>query len=187
MSPGAHLLASWLVPYPFSLPHKERRVIALAGVAPDLDGAGWVVDRVNAWFGASTGYYEQYHHLIAHNLIAALALSLLASALAAKRRLAVFLLSLAAVHLHFLCDVLGSRGPDGDQWPIPYWLPFSQQHAWAWSGQWELSGWQNTTITISMLILAIFLGWRRRYSFVEVISFRLDRAFFKMLARRRCV
>jgi len=184
MSPGAHLLASWLVPYPFQFSLRERRAIALAGVTPDLDGVGWIVDRVSAWGGASTDYYAQYHHLIAHNLSAALVLSLLASAFAAKHRLAVFLLSLFAVHLHFLCDVLGSRGSDGYQWPIPYLYPFSLQHEWVWSGQWELSSWQNMVITGAMLVLAVFLSWRRRYSFVEVISATLDREFFKMLARR---
>jgi hypothetical protein len=34
-----------------------------------------------------------------------------------------------------------------------------------------------------MLIVAAYLGWHRRYSFVEVISAKLDRAFFEMLAR----
>ena len=184
MSPGAHLLASWLVPYPFQLPQRARRAVALAGIAPDLDGAGWVVDKVSAWAGAGTDYYAQYHHVIAHNLLAALVISLAASLLAARRRFAVFVLSLAVVHLHFLCDVLGSRGPDGYQWPIPYLSPFSQQRQWAWSGQWELNAWQNVVITCSLLILAIFLSWRRRYSFVEVISATLDREFFKMLARR---
>ena len=187
MSPGTHLLASWLVPYPFQLSHRARRAVALAGIAPDLDGAGWVIDRVSSWFGAGTDYYEQYHHMIAHNLLAALIISLVASIFAAGHRFAVFVLSLAAMHLHFLCDVLGSRGPDGYQWPIPYLSPFSQRHQWTWPGQWELSGWQNVTITCALLVLAIFLSWRRRYSFVEVISATLDREFFKMLARRSLI
>lgn len=183
MSPSAHLLASWLSAFPFGLAHRERRIVTLAGVSPDLDGVGWLADRMAPWWGVETDWYATYHHLIAHNLLAALVIAGVASLLAKSRRAVVFGLSLFVVHLHFLCDVLGSKGPDGYQWPISYLVPFSDGYPWVWSGQWELNAWQNTVIALTMLVIACFLAWRKRYSFVEVISSRLDRAFFAMLDR----
>lgn len=183
MSPSAHILASWLTAFPFHFAHRERRIISIAGVSPDIDGIGWLVDRAASLAGLETDYYSQYHHVIAHNVMAALVISVVASAIARTRRRLVFVLSFLVVHLHFLFDVLGSRGPDGYQWPIVYLYPFSAQYEWVWSGQWELSAWPNIAIALSMLIVAAYLGWRRRYSFVEVISAKLDRAFFEMLAR----
>ena len=183
MTPGAHLLASWLAALPCASSHRERRIVALAGVSPDLDGLGWLVDHLGARFGYGTDYYFSYHHAVAHNLLAALIISAIAAAAAKTRRLVIFGAALLVIHLHFLCDVAGSRGPDGYQWPIPYLLPFSAAYDWTWSGQWELNAWQNVAITFAMLALACWIGWRRRYSFVETISVRLDRAFFAIVAR----
>ena len=183
MAPGSHLLASWLIANRFTHSQRERRVVTLAGVAPDLDGMGWLINKANTFFGSSGDYYFQYHHVLAHNLLAAIVLSAIACSLASSRRLLVFGLSFVAVHLHFLCDVLGSRGPDGYQWPIFYFAPFYPAHEWVWSGEWELDAWQNILITLCMLAIALVWSWKQRYSFIQVISARLDRAFFDMLAR----
>jgi hypothetical protein len=45
-------------------------------------------------------------------------------------------------------DLVGSRGPAGYQWPIPYLLPFSNSWHWTWKGQWALNAWPNILITI---------------------------------------
>lgn len=183
MSPGAHLLASWLLANSALRSQRERRLVALAGLAPDLDGLGWLVDRTVAANGGSSDYYFAYHHLILHNLPASLALAGLAAWLAATCRWRTFALALLAIHLHFLLDVIGSKGPDGYQWPIPYLLPFTPDHAWTWSGQWELDAWPNLAITLAMLAIAGLWSWKCRYSFIEVISTTLDREFFKIVAR----
>ena len=49
------------------------------------------------------------------------------------------LLVFISFHLHLLCDLIGARGPDGDQWPIPYLKPFSNSVQLAWHGQWALN------------------------------------------------
>jgi inner membrane protein len=183
MSPGAHLLSSWLIANSLVTSQRERRIVTLAGLAPDMDAIGWLADRVNLWGGDVTDYYFQYHHLLVHNLFAGVVVSALACALAKTRRLLVFGLSLAVFHLHLICDLAGSRGPDGYQWPIHYLYPFYPEFEWTWSGQWELSGWQNTAITLTILAIAMTWAWKQRYSFVQVISAWLDREFFKMLER----
>jgi inner membrane protein len=185
MSPGSHLLASWLIANSFIKTQHERRIVTLAGLVPDADAVGWLADRVSEWQNDVTDYYFQYHHLICHNLLASVVIAGLASWLASSRKLAIFMLTLGVVHLHFLCDVLGSKGPDGYQWPIHYLYPFDSSFEWTWQGQWELSGWQNISITLTMLAIALTLAWRQRYSFVQVISSWLDREFFKMLVRYR--
>lgn len=184
MSPGSHLLTSWLLANSMEFERRERRVIALAGLAPDLDGIGYLIDRYNEFFGVDSFYFVQYHHVLGHNLLASLAISVCAALLASKRRTTVFAASVLATHLHFLCDVLGSKGPDGYQWPIPYLYPFTESVQWVWSGQWELSAWQNIVITFVMLLGAAILSIKQRYSFIEVISGWLDREFFKIVAKR---
>jgi len=45
----------------------------------------------------------------------------------------VALLAFVSFHLHLAEDILGSRGPDGYQWPIRYLKPFSQAAEFAFS------------------------------------------------------
>lgn len=184
MSPGAHLLSSWLLANSFQLRQRERRIVTIAGLSPDLDGIGWFVDRANILLGNSSDYFFQYHHVLGHNLLASFVIAGVCSALAHTRKQLVFFLAIGVVHLHLLCDLVGSKGPDGYQWPIRYLYPFDPEHQWVWSGQWELHAWQNTAITLTMLVVSMAWAWRQRYSFIQVISSWLDREFFEILARR---
>lgn len=183
MSPGSHLLSSWLVANYFVPTQRERRIVTLAGLSPDLDAIGWLADRVNDWRGYVSDYYFEYHHVIGHNVVASLIISAIVCSLASTRRPLIFMVSMLVIHLHLLCDLLGSRGPDGYQWPIHYLYPLNAELEWAWSGQWELSAWQNTAITLTLLGIAMAWAWKQRYSFVQVICGWLDREFFKMLER----
>ena len=63
-------------------------------------------------------------------------------------------------HLHLLCDLIGARGPDGDQWPIPYLKPFSNALQLTWHGQWALNAWQNFVITGLLLVATFWLAWK---------------------------
>lgn len=60
-------------------------------------------------------------------------------AMLAHSRVRAALCAFVAVHLHFVCDLLGSRGngPE-DLWGISYLSPFSSALAVEWSGQWPL-------------------------------------------------
>ena len=184
MTPGAHLLASWLTAYGSGADQRERRLVTMAGLSPDLDGFGWLIDRVSPLLGRESTLYETFHHVLGHNLVAAVVMACLAARLSPKRKIRVLGLSLLVFHLHILCDVMGSRGPDGYQWPIYYLVPFDSQFGWVWSGQWELSSWQNSAVMVGMLLVAGLIGWRERCSFLEVISVKLDRAFFDIWNRR---
>ena len=89
-----------------------------------------------------------------------------------------------AFHLHLLCDILGGRGPDGYQWPIPYLWPFAVPPEWIWSGQWALNAWPNFVITAVCILTTLYLAWRRGFSPVEIISRKWDEQVIAALRSR---
>lgn len=102
-------------------------VVALAGVLPDLDGLGIVADVFNHLVRhKETACYQDFHHFLMHGALGAAVVSA-ALACFARRRGRVAILALLVYHLHLLCDLVGSRGPDpGDKWPIWYLAPLSR-------------------------------------------------------------
>jgi hypothetical protein len=94
------------------------------------------------------------------------------------------LLVFISFHLHLLCDLVGARGPDGYQWPIPYIQPFSNTVQLAWQGQWALNGWQNIILTLLLLLATLWLAWKNATSPVELFSPRASLAFVQTLRRR---
>jgi LexA-binding, inner membrane-associated putative hydrolase len=87
-------------------------------------------------------------------------------------------------HLHLLCDLIGARGPDGDQWPIPYLKPFSNAIQLAWHGQWALNAWQNFVITGFLLLATFWIAWNYESSPVELVSERGNKTFVHVLHQR---
>jgi hypothetical protein len=153
-----HAELSWLLAQSLR-DRRDRVLVVAAGMAPDLDGLGVLY---------SHDAYESYHHVLFHGIFAAL-LTALACGIAARRRWATGMLSLAAFHLHLLCDIAGS----GRFWPIEYFWPVSRE-LYGWSHGWELLSWQNEVIGLiaTVACLAAALRWRR--TIVEVFSPRAD-------------
>ena len=182
MSPVTHFLAGW-VGFERLLPaRRDKALVVLAGLAPDLDGLGIVVDFATRVLGLpETDYYQAYHRLYGHGLPAALLISAIAGVLGERRR-EVALWAFVSVHLHFLCDLLGSRGSDpGDIWGIWYFAPFSLAIEIAWPGQWPLVGWQNLAITAVLLAVVLLRAAAAGYSPVRLLSGRIDAAFVATL------
>jgi inner membrane protein len=184
MNPLTHLLASWIVAAKTTDNLRDRRLVTLAGVAPDLDGLGIVLDIAN---GALTSgkyyYYPKYHHILSHGLPGAVACSIIMSALANRHR-RVFWLSFLTFHLHLLCDFVGSRGPDkNDFWPIYYLAPLRRHPVWEWQYQWRLDGWQNRVITLALLAWALCLAVKKGDSIVGVFNPRWDKVFVGVLQK----
>ncbi len=181
MSPLTHLLASWIVAAKTTDSLRDRRLVTLAGVLPDLDGLGIVFDIASGM--GNWRYYQAYHHWLSHGLPAAL---LCSAALAAfgRRRWQVFGLALIVFHLHLLCDLAGSRGPGADDfWPIFYFGPFSQHPMWIWKYQWGLDSWPNRVITVVLFGWALWLAVKRGDSFVGVFNRRVDQVFVGVLRK----
>ncbi len=180
MSPITHLLLGWsLASTTPGLQRRERAIVALASVVADLDGLGIVIDAATK----TTSLYADYHHALGHNLAFGVATTGLAI-IFAPRKLMVGALAFLSFHLHLLGDLLGSRGPDGYQWPIPYLQPFSSMWQWTWDGQWQLNAWPNFLLTGILLLLTFKLARDRGYSPIEIVSSRADQIFVDAIRAR---
>lgn len=183
MSPVTHFLASWVLA---SFPRLERRDVALitfAGVAPDIDGLGIIPELATRHSSRPLDWFSRYHHVLAHNLLFAVFVAV-AVLVFARRRWLTAALAFLAVHLHFLMDVLGSRGPDGYNWPIPYLEPFSSRVQITWSGQWTLNAWQNIVITLALLVWTMIRTVQIGRSPVEIFSLSADTKVVAALRQR---
>ncbi len=183
MSPITHLLASWTVANIPRLESRDRAIITLAGISPDIDGLGIVAELATRNTEQPLLWWSKYHHVIGHNLAFGLAIFIIAAVIA-KRRLLTAGLAFFVFHLHLFCDLIGARGPDGDQWPIPYLYPYLKDLELIWSGQWALNAWPNFVITIILLTITIYLAWRRGLSPLEIISRRVDGAVVRTFRNR---
>lgn len=119
-----------------------------------------------------------------HNLVFGVVIAALCARWCSHPR-AVFLLSLLAFHLHLICNLAGSMGPDGYQWPIRYLYPFAVDFELAWTGQWQLmSSWKNSAIGVLFFLIAIILARYRKVTFFELFSMRLEEKVRKVATER---
>ena len=184
MSPITHFFVSWAVANTCDLSRRERAAVTLAGVAPDLDGLGIVAEVLTRHSTKPLNWFSDYHHVLGHNLGFALLVTTVGFALGRARWKTAALVCLS-FHLHLLCDLVGARGPEGEQWPIPYLLPFSRAWQWTWSGQWALNAWPNFLLTALLMAVALRWAWRRGFSPLEMFSRRADEVLVTALRRRR--
>jgi len=166
----------------FDLGRKDRALVTLACVVPDVDGLGIIPEIFARNSAHPLLWFSLYHHSL-HNLAFALVIAAIAFALAAQKW-KTGLLALLSFHIHLFEDVLGSRGPEGYQWPIPYLAPFSSSLQLVWRGQWGLNAWPNIVITIVLLLITLWLAWRRGFSPLEMVSAKADSGLVAALRRR---
>jgi inner membrane protein len=182
MSPVTHFLSGWVLANCARLDRKDRALVTLACVAPDIDGFGIIPELLTRNSAHPLLWFTLYHHSL-HNLAFALVVAAVAFALA-TRKWTTGVLALLSFHLHLFEDVLGSRGPDGYQWPIAYLEPFSSSLQFALRGQWALNAWPNVALTIALLLVTLWLAWRRGFSPLEMISTKADAALVATLRQR---
>ncbi len=164
-----HLVLSWLIGHRLR-ERRDRRLVAWAGVAPDLDLLSFL---------AGPEGYRRYHHVLTHGLLTGVIVTVLFT-VAARERWKVAVLAFLAFHFHLVCDLLGA----GRDWPIVYLYPFSRYEYFTPYG-WPLASWQNATITVAALVAIAWIGIRRGYTFVEtLIPAKADSAVVEVLRRR---
>jgi inner membrane protein len=184
LSPVTHFLTGWVVANCApSLGTRERAVVTLAGVVPDVDGLGAIPDFLTRNSSHPLNWFGTYHHQL-HNLPFGVFVAGVSLVIAKKNKWMTALLVFVSFHLHLFEDILGGRGPEGYQWPIPYLTPFSHAAQLTWRGQWALNGWQNFAITFLLLLLTFYLAWAKGYSPLEMVSTRADKAFVATLRHR---
>jgi inner membrane protein len=183
MSPVTHFFTGWAIANSVpSLKRRDRALITLAGVAPDIDGLGIVPELLTRHSAHPLDWFSLYHHRL-HNLAFAIAVTAV-TLVVANRTWLTGAMAFASFHVHLFEDVIGARGPDGYQWPIPYLSPFSHAANVTWSHQWALNAWPNFAITIALVLIALCLAWARGFSPLEMISKRADSAFAEVLRAR---
>jgi membrane-bound metal-dependent hydrolase YbcI (DUF457 family) len=182
MSPVTHFLAGWVLANATPLNRRERIAVTAASVAPDIDGLGAVPEFLTRTSAHPLLWFSDYHHTL-HTLWFAVVVSILCACVAARKWKTAGLAFLA-FHLHLLCDLVGSRGPEGYTWPIPYLRPFSDQWQWSWHGQWPLNSWQNFVVTIFLLLLTLLIVQKFGRSPVEMLSTRADRVIVATIRAR---
>lgn len=185
MSPITHLLASWSMAEGSRLEQRDRAAIAWVGLAPDLDGLGMLPDLVARLLGmGDPALYGRLHHALLHGLLGALLLPACALAVA-HRRVRTFLWGVAVVHLHLLCDLVGSRGPDReDIWPTAYLAPLSDAWTFSWSGQWPLNTWPNVLFTLALLAFVFVRAATAGHSPLQLFSEKAHTAFVATVQAR---
>jgi inner membrane protein len=182
MSPGTHFFMSWIIAAKTTDNRRDCGLVTLAGVLPDLDGLGIIPDAITRALGyRESVYYEHYHHFLLHGLFGGVLIAVLMAGFA-RHRWQVLLLSLLVFHLHLLCDLVGSRGPDPDDlWPIFYDGPFKKNWMWIWKGQWRLDSWFNEILSVVLLVWALRISVQQGWSFVAMFNRRWDEKFVAVL------
>lgn len=180
MNPASHLLISWTLANTVEIPRRDRALVTLTGVIPDIDGVGIIAELLTENTTMPLIWYSKYHHVLGHNLGVGLILAAFVLFLSTKRWITPAL-ALVAFHLHLLGDIAGSRGPDGYQWPIPYFFPISTDWSLSWQGQWELNAWPNILATLLFVAITLYIAWKRGRSPLEMISLKADTAFVTKL------
>jgi hypothetical protein len=124
VSPVTHVLTGWILANSASLRRRERALVTLAGVVPDIDGLGIVAEYLTRNSRHRLEWFSTCHHSL-HSLAFAVVVATVTFTLATQRGKTASLAFLS-FHIHLLEDLVGSRGPDRYQWPIPYLTPFSR-------------------------------------------------------------
>jgi LexA-binding, inner membrane-associated putative hydrolase len=183
MNPITHFLIGWGVATSCELDRRERALITVAAIIPDFDGLGIVAEKITLDWDKPLLWWTEYHHLLGHNLTFALVYSLAAFMLA-KRKMKTALLVFLSLHLHLLGDIVGARGPEGEQWPIPYFYPFEDSLQLVWEHQWALNAWPNFVITILGLAWMFRIAAKAGFSPLEFFSQKADAAFVNTVRQR---
>jgi inner membrane protein len=68
MSPITHLLISWSVANISKINRRERTLVTLAGVVPDIDGAGLIIDIFCHGSDQPLQLWSKHHHILGHNI-----------------------------------------------------------------------------------------------------------------------
>lgn len=170
MAPQQHLVLSWVLSNLNWTSRRDRIVATICGLIPDIDGLGLIIDKIAG--DGSYNYYFLWHRKAGHSLLGVVVMGLIAYFIC-SRKIFPATVAVMAYLIHLFCDLIGSAGPDGSIWSIYFYWPFSDREA-AVSWQWALNSWQNTLITAIFIIIVLIIAAKKKRSFLELFSKRLD-------------
>jgi len=85
MTPVSHFFISWVVANTAEINKRERMLVTAAGVVPDIDGLVIIGDLLKKENGQFLPWYEEFHHVLAHNIVISIMALALTFFLAWKR------------------------------------------------------------------------------------------------------
>ena len=187
MQGPAHLALSWFVGEACGLDEaRDRRIVGLAGLAPDADALAYVGAYVVFGFDIDRAYREVWvsvHHYYTHGVGFALATGLVAWAFASKSRgpasraaIKVAGLAFLVSLTHVFCDVVAA----GPRFPVYPWWPLSDL-GWTASWSWELRDWPNQVITFGAIAATLVYARLAGRSPIESFSYALDRSVVRIV------
>ena len=192
MQGPSHLIISWFAAEAAGLKSpRDRRIVALSGLAPDIDVLAYLGGIVYFGFDKNLAFehvWQIVHHRYTHGLGFILLTGIIAfivasrgtrpGELAYRQAAGVAILSMITSMVHVFCDVVGG----GPTWPVyPLW-PISD-FGWAVSWSWTLADWPNTVILFSCLIGMMLYAKISGCSPMESINYILDRLFVTIIQR----
>ena len=85
MNPLTHMLLGWTLAQAVPLTRRDRALVTLAGVLPDVDGLGLVAELLTRDGPHPLLWWSAYHHALSHNLGFALVVAAVVACLAHRR------------------------------------------------------------------------------------------------------
>ncbi|PYM90148.1 MAG: hypothetical protein DME04_23965 [Candidatus Rokuibacteriota bacterium] len=167
--PLTHALVGWVVACFGRADRRTRLWCLAASLAPDLDGLSLLV---------GLDVYAHYHHLVLHNLLFGVFVTLVSAYWIGLRPFYLGLVLLAFLS-HLVGDYFGS-GPGWELWPF---LPFSDR-TYVCECAWDLVSWQNTLITVVAIAVTLWAAVRQGHTPLEFLHARLEQTVVKTLQRR---
>lgn len=164
---------------------RDRRIVAWAGFAPDVDVllyAGAIL-----WYGldkdrAFENVWQVVHHRYTHGLFFVLLTGVVGWWLATDgpARARVALLAMLAAAIHNFLDVAAG----GPTWPIyPYW-PLSDA-SWGVAWSWTIGEWPNIVVLFACLAGALLYARRVGRSPLECFGGRADAWLVRVVRQER--
>jgi len=198
MQAPSHLIISWFVAEACGIKSsRDRRIVALSGLAPDIDSLTYVSAIVYFRFDKDLAFehvWEVVHHRYTHGLGFVVLTGIIAFMVASRfsvfgprresgvvagltgRAGKVALLALLVSAIPVFCDVVGG----GPTWPVfPAW-PISDL-AWAVDWSWTLGEWPNSVILFASLAGMMLYARVSGYSPMESINYSFDKWFVRVI------
>ena len=186
----SHLIISWFTAEAAGLrSSRDRRIVALSGLAPDIDVLAYLGAIVYFGFDKELAFehvWQVVHHRYTHGLGFVLLTGIVTFIVASRgtmpsemafRQVArVVVFSMIASIVHIFCDVVGG----GPTWPVyPLW-PVSD-FGWAVNWSWTLADWPNTVILFLCLAGMMLYAKKSGRSVMESLNYNLDRWFVTII------
>jgi hypothetical protein len=198
MQGPSHLIISWFVAEACEVKSpRERRIVALSGLAPDIDVLGYVGAIVYFGFDKDLAFehvWEVIHHRYTHGLGFVVLTGIVAFMAAtrfpvlefrrgnevvaglSRRAGKVALLCMLVSAIHVFCDVVAG----GPTWPVfPLW-PLSD-FAWTVDWSWTLAEWPNSVILFACLAGTMLYARFADHSPMESINYGFERWFVRII------